>query len=114
MENKNNKRHELSKKVPNRFLLCVAAAKRARQIKEGAIPLVEQERKEPLPVLAALDELVEDKLSIIIQEQKTEEEELDDEIAGIVEAQDAEDAEKAKNDEPKKDKKPNKKKSLAA
>jgi DNA-directed RNA polymerase subunit omega len=32
---------ELYKKVPNRFLLTVAAAKRARQIDDGARPLID-------------------------------------------------------------------------
>ena len=32
---------ELFKKVPNRFLLTVAAAKRARQIDDGAVPLID-------------------------------------------------------------------------
>jgi|GEM_PF-5560849 len=43
-------------KVPNRFLLCVAVSRRARQLKEGMRPMVEV-HGELLPVLTALEEI---------------------------------------------------------
>jgi DNA-directed RNA polymerase subunit omega len=33
---------ELLKKIENRFLLSIVAARRARQIKDGAVPLVDK------------------------------------------------------------------------
>ena len=47
---------DLNKKYPNRFLLAVAVAKRARQLKEGATPLVELKDGEMLPIMTAIDD----------------------------------------------------------
>jgi DNA-directed RNA polymerase subunit omega len=41
-------------KIPNRFLLVIAAAKRARQLHQGAQPLVKSKNKE---VVTALREI---------------------------------------------------------
>jgi len=54
---------ELLDKVTNRFLLSLAAAKRARQIKEGAKPLVAREENE-YELITALDEILEKKIDI--------------------------------------------------
>jgi DNA-directed RNA polymerase subunit omega len=49
---------ELLKKINNRFLLSIVAAKRARQIKDGAVPLVnDYQGKSDLDV--ALTEIIE-------------------------------------------------------
>lgn len=50
-------------KVGNKYTLVVAAAKRARQLNEGARPLVEEEGA-PKPVLLALKEIAAGRLVI--------------------------------------------------
>ncbi len=68
---------ELLDKVKNRFLLTVAAARRARQLKEGAKPLIDMAENEP-PVIVALDEILEDKIRIEIGDsQQTALQEVD-------------------------------------
>lgn len=62
---------DLLKKVDNRFLLTVAAAKRSRQVQEGAHPLVEE--KGLPPVLTALEEILQDKIGIRVLEVPVEE-----------------------------------------
>ena len=54
---------ELLEKVTNRFLLSLSSAKRARQIKEGAKPLVETEENE-YELVTALDEILDKKIDI--------------------------------------------------
>jgi len=54
---------ELLNKVTNRFLLSLSSAKRARQIKEGARPLVERDENE-YELVTALDEILEEKIDI--------------------------------------------------
>jgi DNA-directed RNA polymerase subunit omega len=60
---------ELLDKVRNRFLLTVAAARRARQIRDGAKVLIDAPDGEP-PVIVALDEILEDKIRIEVGEYK--------------------------------------------
>ncbi|MBU0581088.1 MAG: DNA-directed RNA polymerase subunit omega [Candidatus Margulisbacteria bacterium] len=60
---------ELLEKVQNRFLLVVAAARRARQIKDGAVKLIDAPEDES-PVIVALDEILEDKINIEVGEIK--------------------------------------------
>ncbi len=60
---------ELLDKVRNRFLLTVAAARRARQLKEGAKRLIDADENE-VPVIVALDEILEDKIRIEVGETK--------------------------------------------
>lgn len=50
----------LRQKVDSRFTLVVAAAKRARQLLDGAPPLVECSSNKPVSI--ALKELAEDKI----------------------------------------------------
>ena len=47
-------------KVPNRFLLCVVAFERAKQLIKGARPRTD--RKYHSPVTMALDEIAEDRV----------------------------------------------------
>jgi DNA-directed RNA polymerase omega subunit len=56
--------HDLLGKVDNKFLLCIAVARRARQIKEGAKPLYEGSDAE-LPVISAMEEILFDKVGVI-------------------------------------------------
>ncbi|MBI60304.1 DNA-directed RNA polymerase subunit omega [bacterium] len=66
---------ELLKKIPNRFLLSVAIAKRARQISEGEKPLVEVMKDKPLnPINIAMKEFNEGLITI------SEKDEIDDEL----------------------------------
>lgn len=58
---------ELLEKVQNRFLLAVAAARRARQIKDGSKKLIDAPEDES-PVVVALDEILEDKIRIEVGE----------------------------------------------
>lgn len=54
---------ELLKKIKNRFILSIAAAKRARQIKDGAVPLVEKEDDSP-ELIVALNEIMSNKIDV--------------------------------------------------
>ena len=54
---------ELLEKVKNRFLLTVSAARRARQLKDGAKQLIDAPENESA-VIVALDEILEDKIKI--------------------------------------------------
>ncbi|GBR75433.1 DNA-directed RNA polymerase subunit omega [Candidatus Termititenax persephonae] len=52
---------EVLKKLDNNFMLSVVAAKRARQLKDGAIPQVEH-AEDDNDLLVALGEINEDKI----------------------------------------------------
>ncbi|MDR2430967.1 MAG: DNA-directed RNA polymerase subunit omega [Candidatus Margulisbacteria bacterium] len=52
---------EVLKKLDNRFMLSVVAAKRARQLKDGAIPQVDR-TEDDSDLLTALGEIMEDKI----------------------------------------------------
>lgn len=61
--------HKILEKEPNKFLIVTAAAKRARQIKEGARPLISVNLNEPLNhVQVALKEIEEGLIDIGIAE----------------------------------------------
>ncbi len=69
------------RKDPNRFLLAAASAKRARQLKDGAKPLVDYVPNEPMNhVAVALKEIYEDKIQISINEKNNEEESFLEEL----------------------------------
>ncbi len=53
---------ELLKKIRNRFVLSIAAAKRARQLKDGAVPLVNREDEPDL--ILALSEIMSGKIDV--------------------------------------------------
>lgn len=105
---------KLTTKEPNRFLLSVAVSKRARQLKEGAPAFISLKKGELLlPVITALNELGMGKISLVMTEQKGDDEVLIDEIHQYVQAEDQAEAED--EDKPKKDSKSkSKNKSLAA
>lgn len=54
---------ELLKKIKNRFILSIAAAKRARQLKDGAVPLIEKEEDAP-DLITALNEIMNNKIEV--------------------------------------------------
>lgn len=53
---------KLLDKAENKFVLSIAAAKRARQLKDGAVPLVEAAGRPDL--IVALDEIMQGKVEI--------------------------------------------------
>ena len=71
---------ELFKKVPNRFLLTVAASKRARQLDDGARPLIDATLANNLSLDIALMEIQLGKIVVSI-EDVTEEDSIIDEIS---------------------------------
>jgi DNA-directed RNA polymerase subunit omega len=54
-------------KVPNRYLLVVLSAKRARQINRGAPPRVESRHKKPTSV--SLEEIAANKVEYRVKEE---------------------------------------------
>jgi len=87
---------ELFEKVPNRFLLTVAAAKRARQIDDGARPLIEASLANTRSLDIALMEIQTGKIVVSI-EDSSEEESILDEISDYLDT----DILDADNSEPK-------------
>lgn len=67
---------DLQKKVENKFLLAAAVARRARQLKDGAKPLINISRDEILPVITALQEIHQDKIQVVLQAHKGETQEM--------------------------------------
>ncbi|MBT5856233.1 DNA-directed RNA polymerase subunit omega [bacterium] len=75
---------DITDKIPNRFLLTVAAAKRARQLKEGARPLIETNEEDTTMIITALKEFQQEKLSLQFENHKSENEVLLDEINDLI------------------------------
>ena len=70
----------------NRFLFSVAMAKRARQLKEGARPLITLTKdEEHPPILVALEEYRQHKLDIFIRDKSEPTEELIEEMSEFLE-----------------------------
>ena len=63
---------ELLQKAKNRYELVIATSRRARQIAMGDEPLTKV--KEESPVTLAANEIAEGKVTIIREEEKTDEE----------------------------------------
>ncbi len=76
---------ELFEKVPNRFLLTVAASKRARQLEDGARPLIEASMAHNRALDIALMEIQLGKIVVSI-EDATEEDSIIDEISDYLDA----------------------------
>lgn len=73
--------HEILKDEHNRFLVTSAVAKRARQIKEGAKPLIDYDPDSPLGYVdIALKELELGKYNIFIQTADQNEQDLLEEM----------------------------------
>lgn len=94
---------ELYKKVPNRFLLTVAASKRARQLDDGARPLIDATLAHNLSLDIALMEIQLGKIVVSI-EDATEEDSIIDEISDYLDT-DIIDTTEAEPTKPLKDKK---------
>ena len=62
---------EVLKKMDNRFMLSVVAAKRARQLKDGAVPQIEK-NDDDNDLLVALGEISEDKIQAEFVEEVEE------------------------------------------
>ncbi len=101
-------------KFPNRFLLSVAAGKRAKQLKEGAKPLVEiSNENRSKNVEIAIKELMDDQVKIMIKEPNTEEQDMLDEFDNLLETELELDATEEREEKKAKDR-TKLKKSLAA
>jgi DNA-directed RNA polymerase subunit K/omega len=109
---------ELYEKHPNRFLLSVGVSKRARQLKEGAKPLVTIAHNEPFnPISIAMKEILAGTVSVVVNDESEDHDILLDELeSNLDEDLKAEDAleEKAEKEAKKKDSKRKSSKSLAA
>lgn len=75
----------LYEKVPNRFLLTVAASKRARQLDDGATPLIDASLSNNRSLDVALMEIQLGKIIVSI-EDITEEDSILDEISDYLDA----------------------------
>lgn len=71
---------DVFKSIPNRFLLSVAVAKRARQLREGYKPLIEITEENPNPIIIALKEIELGKLSVVVKDRTDAEEEYLDRL----------------------------------
>ncbi len=90
MSNQEKKDQVLSvfQKYPNRFLLAVAAGKRAKQLKEGAKPLVSiNDDNRAKNVEIAIKELMDDQVKIMIKEPNTEEQDMLDDFDTLLDAE---------------------------
>lgn len=105
---------DLTQEVSNKFLLTSAVARRARQLKDGAKPMVPTDRETMLPVMTALYEIHQNKIKVVKQEVKDETQEMlekmDEELE--TELEKVNNTESSDDDKNKGDKK--KSKSLAA
>lgn len=77
----NRSDQDMLKKYPNHFLLSVAISKRARQLKDGARPLIDINPEEMHPILTALEELKQGKLHISLLDEIEEDAEFLEEIS---------------------------------
>ena len=67
---KEQKLNTILKRIPDRFLLILAVAKRARQLKDGTRPLIPVLDEDAPPILVALDELYAGKISVSAKEKR--------------------------------------------
>jgi DNA-directed RNA polymerase subunit omega len=75
----------LLEKVPNRFLLTVAVSKRARQLDDGATPLIDANVSTTRSIDIALMEIQTGKISVSIEES-TEEDSILSEISDYLDS----------------------------
>ncbi len=105
---------KLLEKVPNRFLLCVAASRRARQIKDLLHQSGVLEEVPSMPVLEALEEIMDGRTVVTMKPKSLSDEVLDAALAtpqsaGILSGDSA-----PKEDKKTREKSKSKSKSLAA
>ena len=77
---------DILKRVPNRFLLSIAVAKRARQLKEGATPLIDLNYNPETPVITAILEFFAQKIDINVSERKENHSDILDEISDYLDS----------------------------
>ena len=78
---------EILKRVPNRFLLSISVAKRARQLKEGAPTLLDIEINPETPVITAILEFFADKIKINLSEKDDSQSDILDEISDYLDSE---------------------------
>ena len=72
---------ELLERVPNRFVLSLAIAKRARQLKDGAEPIIDiKSNKNLTPITIAMREIQEKKLVPVLEKITQDDESILEEI----------------------------------
>lgn len=89
-QEKAQKNYSLSKlldNIPNRFVLSLAIANRARQLKEGASPLVEVKQNMSSPIQIAIKELEEKKVMAVLSEITKNDENIIDEIKNYLDTE---------------------------
>jgi DNA-directed RNA polymerase subunit omega len=59
---------ELLEKVDNRYVLVMAAAQRAKQLSQGASPLLKSKFKKPTSI--ALEEILKSKIKVIYEQKE--------------------------------------------
>lgn len=94
----------LFEKVPNRFLLTVAASKRARQLDDGATPLIDASLSNNLSLDIALLEIQLGKI-IVSLEDASDEESILDEISDYLDGDISTDEPSEPSKDPKKKRK---------
>jgi len=103
--------------IPNRFMLTVVIAKRARQIKDGMRPMVNFDHENPpSPIDLALMEIIEGKIDVDVKSQYDSDEEYIQEIEQSleIELEKQDVASQVKEQDDKKKESRKKSKSLAA
>jgi DNA-directed RNA polymerase omega subunit len=99
---KEQKLNTILKRIPDRFLLILAVAKRARQLKDGTRPFVPVLEENAPPILVAMDELYAGKISVSAKEKKKSNEDLLEAMeVGAFEEEDATAAAEEKEKKPK-------------
>ena len=84
---KNYSLKKLQENIPNRFILSIAIANRARQLKDGATPLIEVSEKTSSPIQIAIKEIEEKKIVSVLQEIDKENENIIDEIKNYLDTE---------------------------
>ena len=83
-QRKNQHKYSISKLlecVPNRFVLSLAIAKRARQLKDGAEPIIDiSSYKDLTPITIAMREIQEKKLTPVLEKITESDESILEEI----------------------------------
>lgn len=88
----------------NRFLLSVAVAKRARQLKEGGHPKVNAaDNYQEIPVVVALDEIKKGKIKVVMRKERDLDEELIEEISDFLDEDGLDDTDSDQDAKPKKE-----------
>ena len=91
---------KLTERVPNRFLLTLAIAKRARQLKDGAEPLVIYDDSYS-PITIAMKEIEEGKIEALLEEVKETKDVSLDEISDYLDPENLEKIDQKSSETPK-------------